>query len=83
MSCTCDNPTQTKTITCFNRAKCSNMWNVDKSHHEITASCPEHYRSVSICGGGQQLCTDCTKNGYKLQFIGGFPPTYRVINDNM
>ena len=72
MPCTCNEPNQTKTLTCFNMNICTKTWSEPKHHFEIVSSCPEHRSSIAICGTTPSLCNDCKANGYSLQFAGGF-----------
>lgn len=80
MSCTC-NQNQTKTIICF-RKECNQTWKTVIPHYEKVATCPEHYSTIALCGGGYpRLCHVCKIEGYSVERINGnvFPPKYHVV----
>lgn len=60
----CNDETQKKTLTCF---RCESQWQELASFHERVAMCPDHNRSIAICGGSASLCNECTENGYYLE----------------
>ena len=65
-SCTCEDLTQKKTLTCFNK-QCNSKWEVALDDFERMANCSQHRHCVAICGGGSpSLCGQCESNGYYL-----------------